>query len=177
MKKLVLITFLILGITSVNGQEKDNFRIGADVGYIFSEDGGVLFSLEPKYNLTDNSNIGIRFGGAYATGDSVYKTVANYNIIATYDYYFNIGDSSLSPFLGAGLGGYILGDYETDGGITLFDLGNKFGGMIRGGLEFGKFRFTLEYNMIPKSDLPLGGSLTNSYFGASIGFYVGGGKW
>jgi hypothetical protein len=49
--------------------------------------------------------------------------------------------------------------------------------LIRGGIELGKFRLALEYNLIPKSDLEIGESIDNSYFGASIGFFVGGGKW
>ena len=49
--------------------------------------------------------------------------------------------------------------------------------MIRGGIELGKLRLAFEYNIIPKTDFESGGSISNSYFGVSIGFYVGGGKW
>ena len=56
MKKLFTIIFLVLGILSINGQEEDEFRIGLDLGYVFAQGGGgILFNIEPKYNITDNS--------------------------------------------------------------------------------------------------------------------------
>ena len=176
MKKLLLIAFVIFGIASISGQEKEKFRMGLDLGYVFAkEGGGGLFSLEPKYNLSDNSNIGLRFGAAASVSELGDEVDASINVLATYDFYFNSENSSTSPFLGAGLGWYILGDvnyleYSSS-------LGNQFGAMIRGGIEFGKFRLALEYNILPKSNLEYGQSIKNSYFGASIGFYVGGGKW
>ena len=127
--------------------------------------------MEPKYNLTDNSNIGLRLGTAASVTDS--EVGANLSVLGTYDYYFNKGTSSAAPFIGVGLGAYILGETEGKSG----SLGSQFGGMIRGGVELGKFRLALEYNIIPKSNLEIGESIDNSYFGASIGFYVGGGKW
>ena len=176
MKKLLLITFLIVGITTISGQEKEKFRMGLDLGYVFAkEGGGALFSLEPKYNLTDNSNIGIRIGAAAAVSESDIEVDANINILATYDYYFNSENSSTSPFLGAGLGLYILGD--VGGSVYAVNLGEQFGAMIRGGLQLGKFRLALEYNILPETNLEFRQSINNSYLGASIGFYVGGGKW
>jgi hypothetical protein len=182
MKKLLSITFVILGILSVNAQEKGKFRVGLDLGYVFAQEGGgALFSIEPKYNLTDNSNIGLRIGSAASAseGDGDLEADANINILATYDYYFHSENSGISPFLGAGLGIFSLGDISTSGNNNSLDggLGTQFGGMIRGGAELGKFRIALEYNIIPKSDLEIGESVDNSYFGVSIGFYVGGGKW
>lgn len=151
--------------------------MGLDLGYVFAEEGGgMLFSLEPKYNLTDNSNIGLRIGAAASVSESDTEVDANINILATYDYYFNSENSSTSPFLGAGLGWYVLGDINDSSDSTI-NLGEQFGGVIRGGIELGKLRLTLEYNLLPKSKLEHGESRKNSYFGASIGFYVGGGKW
>ena len=173
MKKLFTIIFLVLGILSINGQEEDEFRIGLDLGYVFEEGGGgMLFNIEPKYNITDNSNIGIRFGTAGSSSDFDTELDANLSILGTYDYYFYNGQSSASPFLGGGLGYYILGEVD-----NTVNLGEQFGAIIRGGVEFGKFRLALEYNILPKTDLELGESIKNSYLGASIGFYVGGGKW
>ena len=57
MKYLLVITIIVLGITSLSAQEKDKVRVGLDLGYVFAKDGGgILFNLEPKYNLTDNSS-------------------------------------------------------------------------------------------------------------------------
>jgi hypothetical protein len=98
----------------------------------------------------------------------------NGNILGTYDHYFG-SNKSIVPFLGGGLGVFILGgsDDINDDGFA----GTQIGGMVRGGIELSKFRIALEYNIIPKSDLVIGQSVKNSYFGASIGFYIGGGKW
>jgi len=49
--------------------------------------------------------------------------------------------------------------------------------MVRGGVELGKFRAALEYNILPKSNLLIGQSINNSYVGLSLGFYFGGGRW
>jgi hypothetical protein len=173
MRNLVLVVFFIFGLTIVNGQEKDKFRAGLDIGYVFADaGGGALFSIEPKYNITDNSNIGIRFGAAGSSSDSDTEVDANINILGTYDYYFSNGNSSAAPFLGGGLGYYALGELN-----NTISLGEQFGAMIRGGIELRKLRFAVEYNILPKTDLEFGQSVKNSYFGASIGFYVGGGKW
>jgi outer membrane protein W len=176
MKKLLIITFAIIGIISVNAQEEGKFRVGLDLGYVFANDGGALFSIEPKYNITDNSNIGLRLGSAASIGSS--DSDWNSSILGTYDYYFNSQNSSTSPFLGIGLGYFALGDIGGGGpaGVAI-NLGDQFGALVRGGVELGKFRIALEYNIIPKSDLEIGESIKNSYLGASIGFYVGGGKW
>ena len=176
MKKLLAITFVILGIMSIYGQEKGKFRVGLDLGYVFENDGGALFSIEPKYNITDNSNIGLRLGTAASIGIS--DADNNISILGTYDYYFKSKNSSTTPFLGAGLGYFALGEISGGGpgGLTI-DLGEQFGALVRGGVELGKLRIALEYNIIPKSDLEIGESTKNSYLGASIGFYVGGGKW
>ncbi len=41
--------------------------------------------------------------------------------------------------------------------------------MISGGIEIGKLRLALKYNIVPKTDFE-GGEIKNSYLGASIGF-------
>jgi len=175
MKKLLTVTFLILGIMSINGQEQGKFRVGLDLGYVFENEGGALLSIEPKYNITDNSNVGIRLGTAASIGIS--DADANVSILGTYDYYFNGQNSSTSPFLGVGLGYFILGDIGGSGPGVGINLGEQFGALVRGGVELGKLRIALEYNILPKSDLEIGESVKNSYLGVSIGFYVGGGKW
>ena len=61
MKNILLITIMVLGITSLSAQEKGKVRVGLDLGYAFATGGGgALVSLEPKYNLTNNSNVGLR---------------------------------------------------------------------------------------------------------------------
>ena len=136
-------------------------------------------SFEPKYNLTYNSNIGLRLGGVtYSVGSSDLDEKYGSNYAATYDYYFHKEASSFTPFFGAGLGIYKIRGYQdwTIFGYQVTTTDSKFGVMIRGGIEIGKLRLALEYNIVPKTDFE-GGEIKNSYLGASIGFYVGGGKW
>jgi hypothetical protein len=175
---LVVIIIIVFGISNMSSQEKDKFRMGLDLGWAFaSGGGGGIFDLEPKYNITDHSNVGLRIGIASRVGDieGDAKLDANISFLGTYDHYFPIKNSSSAPFLGGGLGLYILGGTENDTDSSF--IGNQFGILIRGGIELGKLRLSLEYNILPKSDLEVGKSVKNSYFGASIGFYVGGGKW
>ena len=177
MKFFLCIAFLILGVTSLNAQEKGKVRVGMDLGWAFaSGGGGLLFDLEPKYNLTDNSNVGLRIVVAARLGniESDIDVDANISFLGTYDYYFNNENSSSAPFIGGGLGLFVLGG-STDGDDVF--AGNQVGGLIRGGIELGKLRLAFEYNIIPKSKLEMGQSIENSYLGASIGFYLGGGKW
>ncbi len=188
MKKLVLFGAIIaLGLTNVNAQEKGKIRVGLDLGYSGgSGGGGVLVNIEPKYNISDNMNVGLRLGAAAfarsleGNGAEVDLDVAtNGNYLATFDYYFNNGNSSLAPYLGAGLGIYSLAkaNFSSAGTSATVRAENEFGGMVRGGVEIGKFRLGVEYNIVPKTDLDAGVSSKNSYLGVSLGFYVGGGKW
>ena len=81
---------------------------------------------------------------------------------------------------------------------------DKFGGLLTAGFESGKFRMALEYNLVPRFKGTNTGtgtgrispnyysssqyietaytynythSIRNSYFTATAGFYIGGGKW
>lgn len=191
MKKIILSLVCLMTFASATAQEKGKFRVGLDLGYTIPSGGGggVLLSLEPKYNITDNSNIGFRLGSAAMTRnfsgtgtDLKANLSSNGSYVATYDYYFK-GNSSFVPYVGGGAGIYTLANVEFSSvGAGNLDAKSKFGGLLRTGFEWGKFRMGLEYNMVPKSNLQnISGSTTatakNSYLGIHLGFYVGGGKW
>ena len=196
-KLLLVILITVVGVYSSQAQEKGKFRVGLDLGYAAaSGGGGILFDIEPKYNIADNMNVGLRIAGAATVrevNNQQAKVATMSSYLGTYDYYFNNGSSTFAPFVGAGMGYYGLASLELDtdnNGSGSFDVSGKFGGMIRGGVEVGKFRLGLEYNIIPKTksegfSLSKGGSsievdsfeVKNSYFGISLGFYLGGGKW
>lgn len=186
----------MLAVVQVSqAQEQGKFRVGFDLGYTMpSGGGGILFAVEPKYNIADNMNIGLRFESAAmaknidvgpASAEASLTASASYS--GTFDYYFNSGSSSFAPFFGAGVGYSSLGsigfdiddieDIEDVEGSADVEVDGKFGGLIRAGFEAGKFRLAATYNLIGKTELAEGLDVKNSYLGISLGFYFGGGKW
>ncbi len=168
-------------------QEQNKFRVGLDLGYAMPDGGGgVLIALEPKFNIADNMNIGLRIEGAAMaknitasdiSAEAEIGTSTSYS--ATFDYYFNNGSSSFAPFLGAGAGYNSLANSEfgSEESSLEFEVDGKFGGLVRAGFEVGKFRVAATYNLVGKTEFGEGLESSNSYFGISLGFYVGGGKW
>ena len=193
MKKIVVSFLLMLAVAQVSqAQEEGKFRVGLEAGYTMpSGGGGVLFAIEPKYNIADNMNIGIRFeSAAMAKNVQVGPASAEASLTAsmsysgTFDYYFNSGTSSFAPFFGAGVGysslgsiGFDITDEEEIEGDAELEVDGKFGGLLRAGFEAGKFRLAATYNLIGKTELPEAVEVKNSYLGISVGFYLGGGKW
>ena len=166
-----------------------------DLGYAAPSNGGGGFSayLEPMYNIKENISIGVRIGAPILykeiefsdgeTSETTGDTLISF--IATLDYHFNKNNLSFVPFVGAGIGYILIPNIGADRFSDTdrkTQYGGKINGMIRGGLEWRKFRLSLDYNFIPKSDLidfnneKIGFS-KNSYIGFNIGFFVGGGKW
>lgn len=198
MKKIILFTLLTLAVANGYSQEKGKFRVGLDLGFLPANGGGgIMFAIEPKFNLTDNMNVGLRIGGAGIIKDledsgsfATAKISASSCIAGTYDYYFHKSGSgsSFSPYIGAGFGYYSVSNVEIDNannelpdGFTPATAG-VIGGLIRGGFEWGKFRMGVEYNILPESDLEnlngnVIGKAQNAYLGIHLGFYLGGGKW
>ncbi|WP_396167661.1 hypothetical protein [Flavobacterium sp.] len=194
MKKIILLVLLALVITNGYSQKKGAFRVGLDAGYVpTGGGGGGLLSLEGKYNLTDNMNVGLRFCSAgiarnieTGNGQVTNADISGIgSIVGTYDYYIHIGSMSLVPYFGAGIGYYSIANVEAEGSsyTSNIESTSEIGGLIRGGIEWGKLRVGLEYNIVPDSNLQdIYGNMTNvkvenAYFGITIGFYLGGGKW
>jgi outer membrane protein W len=195
MKKIILTVAAVFAFGFANAQKEGSFRVGLDLGYTIPSNGGggILLSIEPKYNLKDNMNVGLRIGSAAMVRDiatngqsSSAKISANGSYVGTYDYYFNNSGKSFVPYVGAGAGYYTIANVEVDGntanGELALDASGKMGGLMRAGFEWGKFRMGLEYNLVPKSTLQNTagkevGTIANSYLGIHLGFYVGGGKW
>ena len=195
MKKIILLVLLTLVFTVGYAQEQGKFRVGLDFGYVpAGGGGGGLFSIEPKYNIADNMNIGLRLGGAAVVRDLVAddanaeytaKVAGIGSLVGTYDYYFHKSGSSFAPYVGAGFGYYSLANVEVDdSSSTEYSpaVSNVFGGLIRGGFEWSGFRMGVEYNFLPESELENTagakvGTAKNAYIGIHIGFFVGGGKW
>ena len=166
MRKIILITIFALVFVNCFSQRQGGFRVGLDLGYTVpsSGGGGLLFSIEPKYNIQDNMNIGLRIGSAAMVrdiqtsgGNTSAKISANGSYVGTYDYYFNSSGRSFVPYIGAGIGYYSIAnvDYSdlNTSNTYRIDPTGKIGELLRGGFEWGKFRMGLEYNFVPKSTL------------------------
>jgi outer membrane protein X len=197
MRKIILLALLTLAVANGYSQKKGGFRVGLDLGYVpAGGGGGGMLSIEPKYNIKDNMNIGLRLGAAAVVRDLVSSNNQNFtakvagigSYVGTYDYYFHKSGSgsALAPYVGGGFGYYTLANVEVDDSATNTTLNpavsGVMGGLIRGGIEWAGFRMGLEYNFIPDSDLEnlngdKVGTATNAYLGIHIGFFVGGGKW
>jgi len=191
-----LFAFVVLAFANGYSQEKGKFRVGLDFGYVpASGGGGGLLSIEPKFNITENMNVGLRIGGAAVIRDLVSndneeftaKVAGIGSYVGTYDYYFHKSGSSFAPYIGGGVGYYSLANVEVDDSSADSEeitpaVSGVMGGLIRGGFEWGGFRMGLEYNFLPDSDLEnvdgdKVGTAKNAYLGIHIGFFVGGGKW
>ena len=194
MKKKFLLALMTLTLITAYSQEKGRFRFGLDFGYVpTGGGGGGLISFEPKYNLANNMNVGLRIGFAGVARDvksggsqvTSAKISSVSSFVGTYDYYFHKSGSSFAPYLGAGLGYYSIANVEAEGSSYTSNVAStgEMGGLIRGGFEWRKLRVGVEYNIVPDSKLQdINGNVTNttvanSYVGLSVGFYLGGGKW
>ena len=207
MKKLLLTLTALCAITFANAQEQGKIRVDFGLGYAIPKGGGgVLINLEPKYNIKDNMSVGLRFGAAVIAKNIEFtdaeenseaegEVSANGSYLGTFEYNFNNGDSSFAPFVGAGVGYYSVANVsfsadaestnfgtDTEASANEIEADGKFGGMLRAGFDWGKFRLAAEYNIVPKSDLKdingeTFGTTKNGYFGVSLGFFLGGGKW
>lgn len=197
MKKILFLLSVFYSISTLS-QEIDKFRVGLDLGWTLptAGGGGFLFAIEPKYNIKENLNIGLRMSSAAMVKDVEFKNTnenadgklaANSTYLATLDYYFYKGKNFV-PYVGFGAGYARLANIRFDlaSDVELeneeIKLNGKFAGLIRGGFEWGKFRFGADFNLIPKSKLKNGqinedAEISNSYFSFNLGFFIGGGKW
>lgn len=195
MKKIIFASLLSILSVYAFGQEQGKIRGNVGLGAAIPSGGaGFLFNLEGNYNVADNISVGVRVGWAVmakniesdAGGNATKADVgANASYLATGDYFFTTG-SSFTPFLGAGLGYYNLANVSIEDGDNVdkngIDASGKFGFLVRGGFEVGKFRLTAEYDIVSKTDIEnvegeVVGDVPNSYFGISLGVFFGGGRW
>jgi hypothetical protein len=193
MKKLLLVFISFLTIISLNAQEQGKFRGGFNLGAgLPSKGGGLTGDVDFRYNIKDNINIGVKFGFGIlvrdVTDNSSIASIASHSMVIS-DYYFNkSGATMFSPFLGGGVGSYTVLNMITYSNSSPSSTNSDpsssrtIAGLIRGGFEFGHFRMSLEYYLVPSTSLydtnnNLVGKSQNSFLNATLGFYIGGGHW
>lgn len=173
--------------TSAFAQEQGRIRGSLNAGAAIPSGGfGMVVDGQIGYNIQDNMNVGVRWGGAAMFMTDLEDRIQvgmNSNFLGTFTYFLhNGGRSRFAPFAGGGLGVYTVAAAAvgTVAGAEA-DLGPRFGGMLTAGFEAGRFRMALEYNLVDSSPVNIGGisdtSIRNSYFAITAGFVLGGGRW
>ena len=187
-KVLIYVMLAVLTTSGAFAQQQGRVRGSLNAGYaIPTGGGGVAVDAQIGYNLLDNMTVGLKWGGALmarvSPNDDGGDISFNNSYLATLTYFFNNGSSRFAPFAGLGLGMYQVASFGAGDANIRVAGGNKFGGMVTAGFEFGKFRLGIEYKLIPGSDVyytgtaPARTTIPNSYFGVTIGFVIGGGRW
>ncbi len=192
MKTLVaplFVLFVFLG--TAQAQQFKPFKVGIGLGYAApgtgeGAGGGGLLYLEPAYRPTDFVSIGLRLESAVIargvtgvnTNDVEGDATSNVSYSINGQYYFN--DHYVRPFIGLGFGLFSLAavEFNTSGSTPdAEDVGaeTRFGFYPRLGLDIGHFTITLDYNIVPPTDVPTGGEVKNNYLALKAGFAIGGG--
>ena len=198
MKKLIALLITCVAL-SASAQDFKPFKVNLSLGYARptgpGAGGGVLLSLEPKYGLNDNFDVGLRIelalmakavviNGQDASGEV--KGAGSYVVTGTY----LLSANNFRPYVGIGAGLYTVGgtsftyNNSTQSGTTpdvSVGAGQKFGIMGRAGFKAGHFNMGFEYNMVPSTKIYLTTAQTaesaNSYIGVKLGFDIGGGRY
>lgn len=185
MKRLICcLAIAAIGTLTATAQDGERnfkrFKGDLSLGYaapLGASSNGGIFALEPKFGVMDKLYLGLRMEGAVIDFNGDLRSLSSY--IATADYYFT-KNYSFRPFVGAGAGIFeIVNDVFNSDHVSKF----KFGGIIRAGAEVKHFRFGIEYNFIPDTDITAYDNVGNvtkgksktGYIGIKAGFCFGGG--
>jgi outer membrane protein W len=178
MKKLLLFSaFLGFALTARSQSEAyKSFKVDIGFGYAIPAEsagtkGGVTFTIQPHYRVSDDLALGLRLEGAAlayqtsGTGDTKVSVLASY--AATGEYY--LADGGIRPFIGAGAGLFTRASIDVGSGSTTVTVpsATKFGFFPTVGIEAGHFRLAADYNILPDK---------GGYLAFKIGFFLGGGK-
>jgi outer membrane protein X len=198
MKKITFSILLLTSVVFAKAQTESPFKpfkVDVSLGYAMpggtGAKGGVLFAVEPKYEVIPNLSLGLRWEIAVMVRGQVDQTGSATKVDAkaagsyllTGDYYFT--QNTVRPFAGLGLGIYNLAAASADNsGVTSAGASSKFGEMVRAGVELSHFRVGLEYNIVPSTKLETVNSsgvhtttsAKNGYLGIKVGFVIGGGR-
>ena len=143
MRVFILFVFLLVNISF--SQVKGTLRLNFDIGKVVSSKESRNFAayLEPKYNLTDNLNIGLRTGVALVYREPKFDQNINFStsassstsFILTIDYYPKLNSKYIKPFVGFGVGFYTIDklgiDFKGDTAIDVIKNGlSPFGDIV-----------------------------------------------
>lgn len=185
----MLFALAMLFTVAANAQEFKKFKVGVGAGYAVPSGsgakGGLLWTVEPSYRVSDALALGLRIEGAVLVrgfsedlGDELDFDIAGITSYTVNAQYY-LSNNSFRPFVGAGLGMYSLAavslEMEGDDVGSLAAAETKFGFYPRVGFDAGHFTLALEYNLIPATEA-VEGDVKNSYIGIRVGGFFGGGR-
>lgn len=175
MKKVLLMLITIFAINTFASAQAESygaFKVDVMLGYANPSaglvKGGLTFSIEPKYNLTDNIAVGVQLGSTLLASDAPGIGILGLNNYSlTGEYYFT--ENRLRPFAGIAAGLYAPAAVEitVNGQTTTLPAGDsQFGFAPRVGIQLGHFRLAAEYNLVKDSN----------FLSLKIGATIGGGS-
>lgn len=195
---LLYICFFCLG--QLQAQDKNDFRLGIAIGlfdFAESKSFGPFLNVEPKVRFSKNTTLGLRLGMTLNSQTIESSDVNQFEIdpdadnsvfsfVPAFDYSWN--KKRFRPHIGGGIGCHVLASYieayrigpsaPTEERIIV-RVNHQLGLLFRAGIELGKSRLEMEYNLVPIKDLETAsgeqiGTLDSSYLGLSIGWTIGG---
>jgi outer membrane protein X len=159
-------------------------------GDVSAYGGGI--AIEPKYNLTDQLAVGLRFEAAGMVNQSIAPSLitgvelsmsarAAVSFLAKADYYLTT--SSTRPFLGLGAGFYNIGRADSGTSGATAEAFRGFGLFPQFGVNFGHFRMAVGYHVLLGGEqtlvvagVPTNLMLTKNYVAFDIGGTFGGAR-
>lgn len=191
---------LFFCLCNLSGQIKNNVRLNIDAGFLpLVENAGHLglaINVEPRIKIIESAFIGLRIGltlNSHKFDNSQnfefqIDTKSEHAILAfmpCFGYYLS-GDN-IRPYLGIGLGVHLLPDpieifriVSSDPSENIIEgrVGERFGLLLRAGLERGRLRLGVEYNYLAKGDIIISndqtvGTVENSNLALTIGYTFG----
>lgn len=194
MKAVMCAALITTASVAAKAQELKPFKVAIGIGYATpgttgaGVGGGALFFLEPGYRASDNVLVNLRLEsaiiarGVTGIGDDDIKGNAESNFSYSLNVQYFFSDNYVRPFVGAGAGLFSLSAVKfntanPDESIEANEVKSetKFGFYPRIGIDAGHFTLSIDYNIIPKTDIPGIGKVNNSYLGIRAGFSIGGG--
>jgi hypothetical protein len=184
MNKLLPLLLMLFGYLS-SAQIFTPLKLSVGTGYAENRfgkgigKGGVLFA-EPAYRFSENLSIGFRIEAAAITRGVSGSSNNNLSSIVSFtlntQHYFN--NNYARPFIGFGAGVYRMASVSSMSSSPETQnagAGTSFGFYPRVGIDVGHFNFTVDFNVIPSSDVPRHRKVTNNYLALKAGFSIGGG--
>lgn len=194
MKKIVTLLISLLALTAA-AQDYKPFKVNTSLGYArpigAGSAAGFLGSIEPKYGLNDQIDVGLRIEAALMTRalevggtitDTQLKLAGSYVLTGTF---IVPTGTEFRPYAGIGAGLFRTGGLNFSEGEVGAEFARKLGAMARVGFKYGHFNMGVEYNHVPstrytinlQNGTPAAAKSMNSYIGVKLGFDIGGGYY